>query len=377
MLFRSHTLGLPRLGPGVYFLRVELDGSSYTHRLLNIDGNLLDMSRREEVASTPNARRALAKSAAIVDTLLAAKTGYEDAKVSVNSQGTLQVVMYPLCTIPTMPAVASLPTNAKMPDPFKMMGGSRIASKDDWGCRRAEISKQFQNYELGFKPPRPRSVTGTLRGDTLNISVTDSGKTLSFNVVIKKPTTGAGPFPVLIAYGSSSISDVLPLGVATLNFNNDEMAKNTGGSTTADRGKGLFYNMFGAGHSAGAMMAWAWAVSRIIDALETTPGTNLDPMRIAVTGCSRNGKGALIAGAFDERISLVIPQESGSGGSGNWRVSDYMLNTLKQSTQDLKEIVGEEPWFGPAFNAFSGKVGQLPFDHHMLMGLVEIGRAHV
>ena len=175
----SHTLGLPRLGPGVYFLRVELDGSSYTHRLLNIDGNLLDMSRREEVASTPNARRALAKSAAIVDTLLAAKTGYEDAKVSVNSQGTLQVVMYPLCTIPTMPAVASLPTNAKMPDPFKMMGGSRIASKDDWGCRRAEISKQFQNYELGFKPPRPRSVTGTLRGDTLNISVTDSGKTLS------------------------------------------------------------------------------------------------------------------------------------------------------------------------------------------------------
>ena len=68
------------------------------------------------------------------------------------------------------------------------------------------------------------------------------------------------------------------------------------------------------------MVAWAWGVSRIIDALEKTPEANIDPSRIAVTGCSRNGKGALLAGALDERIVLTIPQESGAGGSASWRV---------------------------------------------------------
>ena len=32
--------------------------------------------------------------------------------------------------------------------------------------------------------------------------------------------------------------------------------------------------------------------------------------------CS-NGKGALAVGAFDERVALTIPQESGSGGSAS------------------------------------------------------------
>ncbi|XYI04163.1 hypothetical protein ACMHYB_45505 [Sorangium sp. So ce1128] len=42
----------------------------------------------------------------------------------------------------------------------------------------------------------------------------------------------------------------------------------------------------------------------MIDALEKPPSANIDPRRIAVTGCSRDGKGALTAGAFDE-LSLV------------------------------------------------------------------------
>jgi len=55
-------------------------------------------------------------------------------------------------------------------------------------------------------------------------------------------------------------------------------------------------------------MAWAWGVSRIIDALEVTPAARINPTKVGVTGCSRNGKGALVAGAFDTRIALTIPQ---------------------------------------------------------------------
>jgi cephalosporin-C deacetylase-like acetyl esterase len=62
---------------------------------------------------------------------------------------------------------------------------------------------------------------------------------------------------------------------------------------------------------AGAMMAWAWGVSRLVDVIAQTPATKIDPTRLGVTGCSRNGKGALTVGAFDERIVLTIPPRIG------------------------------------------------------------------
>jgi len=56
------------------------------------------------------------------------------------------------------------------------------------------------------------------------------------------------------------------------------------------------------------MVRWAWGVSRIIDALEALPEARIDLSRIAVSGCSFQGKIALYAGAFDERIALTIPR---------------------------------------------------------------------
>jgi predicted YcjX-like family ATPase len=55
------------------------------------------------------------------------------------------------------------------------------------------------------------------------------------------------------------------------------------------------------------MIAAAWGVDRILDALEATPGAKIDPLRVGVTGCSRNGKGAMVAGAFVDRIAPSIP----------------------------------------------------------------------
>lgn len=83
---------------------------------------------------------------------------------------------------------------------------------------------------------------------------------------------------------------------------------------STSRGKGLFFDLYGSGASASAMTAWAWGVSRIIDALEAEPNAQINLSRIGVTGCSRDGKGALTVGAFEPRIALTIPQESGAGG---------------------------------------------------------------
>ncbi|KAF2477486.1 uncharacterized protein BDR25DRAFT_308408 [Lindgomyces ingoldianus] len=64
------------------------------------------------------------------------------------------------------------------------------------------------------------------------------------------------------------------------------------------------------------MTTWAWSVHRIIDALDLTLPTQIDSRRVCVTGCSRNGKDAIVAGAIEDSIALSIPQEGRQGGVG-------------------------------------------------------------
>ena len=149
-------------------------------------------------------------------------------------------------------------------------------------------------------------------------------------------------------------------------YSNSEMAQQNDASS---RGLGLFYNLYGKSATASAMTAWAWGVSRIIDALEKTPSANINTQRIAVTGCSRDGKGALMAGALEPRVALTIPQESGSGGDACWRLSKYEQDSGSQ-VQTATQIVGENVWFSRAFNGYVNNLPSLPYDHHLLAALV-------
>jgi len=212
-------------------------------------------------------------------------------------------------------------------------------------------------------PADPQSLTASLSGGQLTINVSDQGKSISFTVTIRTPS-GSGPFPAIIAYGGASIP--IPSNVAVITFNNDDIAAQQSASS---RGRGKFFTLYGANHSAGALMAWAWGVRRIIDALEITPAAKIDLSHIGVTGCSRNGKGAAVAGAFDERIALTIVQESGSGGAACWRLSDFQLQS-GQTVQTASEIVQENVWLSPNFNQFSNNVDVVPIDHHLLTGLI-------
>jgi hypothetical protein len=115
-------------------------------------------------------------------------------------------------------------------------------------------------------------------------------------------------------------------------------------------------------------MAWAWGVSRLIDVLEQTPEANINPARLGVTGCSRNGKGALVCGAFDDRIALTIPTESGAGGASSWRVADALV-AAGRTVQTARQIVTENTWMAPIFAQFGNKVDRLPVDQHMVAAL--------
>lgn len=107
---------------------------------------------------------------------------------------------------------------------------------------------------------------------------------------------------------------------------------------------------------------WGWSLMRAVDMIETLPALAAD--KIIVTGCSRLGKAALIAGAFDERIALVAPVQTGSGG----------VPMTKHITPDKESIASETStythWFSPKYASWAGHETEMPFDQHLLLSLV-------
>ena len=261
-----------------------------------------------------------------------------------------------------------LKANPYLTDPFQLLGANQnVTSEALWQCRREEIKLDLQQYELGWLPDPPTSLDASFDNQSNNLTITahvnDSSITWIVPVIYQNISTSA-PWPAMIAYGASSFP--IPANVVIMNFDNSAFAVQNNAS---NRGQGLFYDLFGQDASAGALMAWTWGVGRILDALEKVNNTGIDPARVGITGCSRNGKGATVAAAFEERLALTIPQESGSGGTACWRLSDDEY-ARGNSDQTLMEIVYENVWYSKTLEDFVGNTTYLPFDHHLLMGLV-------
>jgi hypothetical protein len=114
-------------------------------------------------------------------------------------------------------------------------------------------------------------------------------------------------------------------------------------------------------HDWGSIAAWAWGLSRAADYLLCLK--DIDESRIAVYGHSRNGKTALLAGAFDERFAIVFPHQAGCGGTAPSRT----LNPKAETTKRINKVFPH--WFNDTFPKFDDQVERLPFDQNGLVAL--------
>ena len=314
----------------------------------------------------------------------------------------------------SFPAAAALPTQPGMPDPLVMLDGRRVTSRAQWlGQRRPELKALFEHYMYGPIPPKPVEVVtkslgqyddflggkATLKTITL---ATGPGNAPRIDLMLVVPNQRKGPAPVFLAMnfcGNHALTTDprVPLTRTWLGTHCKGCPQNVAteaarGSQTVDwplaeivrRGYALaafysgdvdsdrsevstgLYAWLAAGDPArnnptnrGTIAAWAWGFHRCVDYLVTDG--DIDPHRIASLGHSRNGKTALLAAAFDERIAMAFPHQAGCGGTAPSR---------GKIGESVKAINDRFPhWFNAEFKKFNDAPERLPFDQNGLVAL--------
>ena len=143
------------------------------------------------------------------------------------------------------------------------------------------------------------------------------------------------------------------------------------GSIQADGGHGLRQGIVGLTNKGdyrkptdwGALRAWAWGASKLVDYFETRP--EFDATKVAIEGVSRNGKAALVTMAFDERFAAALVASAGEGGSSPWR------RNCGESLGNLADA-GEYHWMCGNFIKYGADPlteNDLPVDQHELIAL--------
>jgi hypothetical protein len=109
----------------------------------------------------------------------------------------------------------------------------------------------------------------------------------------------------------------------------------------------------------GALSAWGWGASRVLDYLETDNA--VDARRVGVTGHSRSGKAALVAMAFDERFAIGYISSSGHGGA--------KLHRRKYGETVENVATSYYHWMAGNYLKYVGRWDSLPVDSHELIAL--------
>lgn len=311
-----------------------------------------------------------------------------------------------------LPSFDKLPERAEPPDPLKMLDGTPVTTSEQWKTkRRPELKALFQHYMYGYMPEAPGITAELKRQDAVALGGKATLKQIEIRIkglpenaprihlALFIPNKAKSPAPVFLALnsaGNHTVCDFPGLIIDEKAWRGPGATKNWKGGEgrgadanfwcveqLIDRGYAFatfhesdidpdkhdftdgihpFYpNLPGPRESAwGTIAAWAWGLHRAVDYLATDSQVN--PAQICLTGHSRRGKTALLAAAFDERIALVVPHQSGTGGCAMSRNND------QETVERINRVFPH--WFNDQFVAFGGHESRLPIDQHLLIAMV-------
>lgn len=324
---------------------------------------------------------------------------------------------------PANQVVAGIPVNYdedkvgdyKLPDVLTTQSGKKITNKADWlKKRRPELINLFEENQYGTIPPKPAD---------LHFSVFDKGTAVFDGAVVRKqatiyftkdtgnhkvdvlyylPANANKPVPLLLMISFSPNSTLsgddpgvkagymwnkagnrLPApkaGLGRLSREQIERFASNGigiatiyyGDIEPDFKKGYQKGIRGyylkpgqampGQHEWGAIAAWSWGLSRVMDYLETD--AQVDAKRVALQGVSRLAKTVLWTGARDNRFKVVIASCSGEGGAALSR-RNYGENLAHMS--DTSRYYYQ---FTPQWHSYATNFSASPVDANLLVALM-------
>jgi hypothetical protein len=293
------------------------------------------------------------------------------------------------------------------PDVLMLRDGTRVTTAEAWWTRRRpEIVEDFEREVYGSIPAGVPKVTWEV-AETVSTEVggrpvvarrllgrVDHAAAPEIEVVIRAAlvlpasATPQAPVPVLIMFnwgnmpgeapsrfpgfpepaGPSSEEQLIAAGWGYVSL--------SPASIQADNGAGLTAGIIGLTNRGqrrmpgqwGALRAWGWGASRMLDHLESQPEVNA--RRVGIEGVSRFGKAALVAMAFEPRFAFVLVGSSGKGGATPARRHFGEAVENLTSSYSYHWMAGAFMRYG-AEDAESGRrdAGDLPVDAHELIAL--------
>jgi lysophospholipase L1-like esterase len=303
----------------------------------------------------------------------------------------------------------------KLPDVLTLKDGRRVTTRQLWARRRAEIVEDFEREVYGRVPRKVPAVTwtvaesdtGTIGGRRIVgrqlVGRVDNSSYPALSVAVGAtlvlPADAKGPVPVMIVFRPGTLAQALgqptppAAGRPVFTFPSPPPGSDAPAieqliidgwgavfldpaSVQADNGAGLTRGIIGLVNKGqprkpddwGALRAWAWGASRVLDYLEKQPAVNAK--QVGIDGVSRYGKAALVTMAFDQRFAAVLIGSSGAGGAKlhrrNWGEAVENLT----GSGEYHWMAGNYLKYGASEATFGSKnAGDLPVDAHELLAL--------
>lgn len=248
--------------------------------------------------------------------------------------------------------------------------GDKLSSVEKWESSREEIKNFFLDTEYGALPceltykttkeSQPVNFAGKAEWEAVFFEFTNGEKfhTVRTELILPKNKENTPVF-VYIDFSKETPSKYLPVeeildgGFGIFKVYYEDVTTDNG-----DFENGLCA-LFGKGDY-GKISVWSYMLRTMASYLDTKEGLG----KYAVIGHSRLGKTAMLTAALDTRFDLACINNSGCCGAS-------LFHGKSEGNEKIKEITDVFPfWFTKGFKNLAGKEDTLPFDQHLLLGLI-------